>query len=99
MGTARLAIYLVGLVAVVVAAWILLTMTPVNEFVSPGLALALILLIVGIGIMASAKSINDARVSRRVVHDTDAGAYPRTGTVYEDGTVRSERVVEERRWD
>lgn len=92
MGTARLAIYIVGLVAVVAAAWILLTQTELAAFVSSGVAIAIILLIVGIGVMASANSIRDGHRTRRVVHETAPG-----GAL--DRDVEHETVVEERRWE
>jgi thiol:disulfide interchange protein len=95
MGTARLAIYLVGLVIVVAAVWVFLTQTAVGRSVPAGLALAIILLLVGIGVMASARSINDRRVTSRVVHD----APPAYGRVDRDISVEGETVVEERRYD
>ena len=76
MGYTRLLVYLVGLILVVTAAWIFLTQTPLGSAIPSGVALAIILLLVGVGVMASAKSINDARYSRRVVHDGDAPAPP-----------------------
>lgn len=77
MGATRIAVYLVGLALVVFAAWIFLTQTDVGRSVPAGLGLALILLLVGIGVMASAKSINDSRYTRRVVHDNVAAGGPR----------------------
>ena len=99
MGYSRLAIYLVGLVVVVLATWIFLTQTPVGQAIPFGVALALILLLVGIGIMASASSINDARYSRRVVRDNMGGGPGLTERrVYNTGpnTYVGDRVVEER---
>lgn len=109
MGAARLAVYLIGLLAVVAAAWILLTQTPLGESIPSGIAIAIILLIVGIGVMASAKSVNDSRTTRRVVHE---GAYgpavapppAAPGRVYDTRydtayTGPTETVVEERRYD
>lgn len=113
MGYSRLAIHLVGLVVVVLAAWIFLTQTPVGKALPYSVALALILLLVGIGVMASASSINDARYSRRVVRDnlggpavTERRVY-NTGPAYGTTTERivdqppatGETVVEERRLD
>lgn len=115
MGYTRLLVYLVGLVVVVLAAWLFLTQTPVADVLPAGVALAIVLLLVGIGIMASARSINDARYSRRV-HRDDLGraggaAYTR---VYDTGAPRDvvvdrarvvdepvsgDTIVEERRWD
>ena len=69
MGYTRLLVYLVGLILVVMAAWIFLTRTPLGASIPSSVALAIILLLVGIGVMASAKSINDARYSRRIVQD------------------------------
>lgn len=112
MGYARLAVYLTGLLVVVLAAWVFLTQTPVGDSIPAGVALAIILLLVGVGVMASAKSINDTRYSRRIVHDTDAppatyttrrtydaapGAVDRTRVVNEPAT--GETYVEERRFD
>ncbi|HEX2021945.1 MAG TPA: hypothetical protein VHH36_04485 [Candidatus Thermoplasmatota archaeon] len=108
MGSARLAVYLIGLLLVVGAVWVFLTQTDPGRRVPTGVALALILLLVGVGVMASAKSINDSRTTRRVVHDG-----PTTGRVYETappprayapGYVEEtyapgETVVEERRYD
>lgn len=114
MGSIRIAVYLIGLVLVVTAAWIFLTQTDVGRTVPTGVALALILLLVGIGVMASAKSINDSRYTRRVVHDsvnaprtydTRYGAYPPAGPAMGpavgpyDRVVEGETVVEERRYD
>lgn len=113
MGATRIAIYLVGLTLVVVAAWVFLTQTDVGRAVPAGLALALILLLVGIGVMASARGINDSRSVHRVVHessgvagprvyDTRYGAYgaapPPPAAPY-DRVVEGETVVEERRYD
>jgi len=109
MGTARLAIYLVGLLAVVAAAWVFLTQTALGKQVPAGLALAIILLLVGIGVMASARSINDQRRVSRVVHE--GGPYytgPPSAPYVERDVVRrdayvppadQETVVEERRYD
>jgi len=105
MGYAKLALYLVGLIVVVAAAWIFLTETPVREDVPPGVALAIILLLVGIGIMAGARSMDDTFISRRrVVHDADYGdaTYaPRAGTttvVNPPTETTRETIVEERRY-
>ena len=108
MGTSRLAVYLVGLVVVVAAVWVFLTQTPVGQAIPSGVALALILLLVGIGIMASARSLNDRRSVHRVVHDgptvgaPPARVYDTRYTRYEDAAVppaHGETVVEERRFD
>lgn len=105
MGAARIAIYLVGLALIVVAAWVFLTQTDVGRAVPAGLALAIILLIVGIGVMASARSINDSRTMHRIVHEgaTGPAVYPGTyaGPVgpYDRRVVEGETVVEERRFD
>ena len=112
MGATRIAVYLVGLLLVVVAAWVFLTQTDVGRTVPAGVGLALILLLVGIGVMASAKSINDSRISRRVVHDTTGPrvydtryAGPAAGPVVGpavapyDRVVEGETYVEERRYD
>lgn len=93
MGTTRLAIYLVGLAVVVVAAWILLTQTPLGGIIPGGVAVALILLLVGIGVMASAKSINDSRVSRRVVHNNVGGPVAGTRTYDTRGPGYVERTT------
>lgn len=104
MGIARLAIYLIGLVVVVAAAWIFLTQTEWGQQVPGGLALALILLIVGIGVMASASQFNDRRETRRIVHDAGP-AHVHGGRrevvhddVYEPRT-SSETFIDERRYD
>ena len=85
MGYTNLAVYLVGLLVVVVAAWVFLTQTPVAGVIPGGIALALILLLVGIGIMASARSIRESRHMRRVSYD---------GPAYGPGPAARERVVE-----
>jgi hypothetical protein len=54
----------------------LLTQTPVGRNVPSSVALVVILLLVGIGIMASARSINDSRTTRRVVRDSGFGGGP-----------------------
>lgn len=105
MGYAKLALYLIGLMVVVAAAWVFLTETPVREEVHPGIALAIILLLVGLGIMVGARSMDDTFVARRrVVRDSDYGdgSYaPRSGATVvnppESSTSR-ETVVEERRY-
>ena len=107
MGTARLAVYLVGLVVVTVAVWVFLTQTPIGRAIPSGVALALILLLVGIGIMASARTLNDRRSLHRVVHDgptvaPSARVYDTRYTRYEDSVVPptvGETVVEERRYE
>ena len=115
MGATRIAVYLVGLLLVVGAAWVFLTQTDVGRMVPAGVGLALILLLVGIGIMASAKSINDSRSTHRVVHESVGGMGPAAvgpppvyDTRYAAGpavgpydrrVVEGETVVEERRFD
>lgn len=110
MGTARLAIYLIGLIVVVGAVWVFLTQTPVGRTIPSGIALAIILLLVGIGIMASAKSINDRRVSSRVTHEGGGTFVPPAPPASSVSSTRvydtryapptqSETVVEERRYD
>lgn len=70
MAFTRMAIYLVGLFIVVAAAWIFLTQTPVGASIPAGVALAIILLLVGIGVMAAARAMDDDRFyRRRVTHD------------------------------
>jgi uncharacterized YccA/Bax inhibitor family protein len=106
MGATRLALYLVGLVIVVAAAWVFLTQTPYGRAVPGSLALVLILLLVGIGVMAAANSVNDTRVTRRVVREGApgyVGARRVYGTRYADDDleppVTGETVVDERRFD
>ena len=69
MGTTRLTIYLVGLVVIVAAAWVFLTQTTLGRAIPAGIALTLILLLVGVGVMASARNINESRRTRRVTQD------------------------------
>lgn len=110
MGTARLAIYLVGLVVIVAGIWVLLIRTPLGRTVPAGVALALILLVVGIGVMASARSINESRTTRRVSHDhAGAPGYgepryavpppPASNAVTPPAVGESETIVEEHRYD
>jgi len=109
MGTARLAIYLVGLVVVVAAAWVFLTQTAVGRTVPAGVALAIILLLVGVGVMASARSINESRSTRRVVHDyagsptyvdrTYVPPAPAYETVVPPAVGSDETIVDERRYE
>jgi hypothetical protein len=109
MGTARLAVYLIGLLVVVAAVWVFLTQTPWGRTVPASVALALILLLVGIGVMASARSINDTRSTRRVVHDyasapayVDTPRYVPPAPAYETVVPpvgETETVVDERRYD
>lgn len=115
MGATRLAVYLVGLLVVVVAAWIFLTQTPVGTQIPSSLALVLILLLVGIGVMAAANSINDTRTTRRVVREGTGYVAPpvapprpayerrvydtRYAPDYVEPPVEGETVVEERRFD
>lgn len=109
MGLSRMAVYLVGLVVVVAAVWVLLTQTQLGDVVPSGVALAIILLLVGIGVMASARSLNDTRHVSRVVHDGPGVVAPPPARVVEDRTYSAydtgvapatrETVVEERRYD
>ena len=107
MGATRLAIYAVGLAVVVIAAWVFLTQTPVGQAIPSSVALVLILLLVGIGIMAAANSINESRVTRRVVREGAPGyvappAYERRvydTRDYVEPPASGETVVEERRFD
>lgn len=112
MGTTRLALYLIGLLVIVTAVWVGLTQTPLGRQVPGSVALVLILLIVGIGVMASARNINESRRTRRVVHDGPARPYdtryaaapppPAAGYVareYVAPPVEGETIVDERRYD
>lgn len=89
MAYTRFILYMVGLLIVVAAAWIFLTQTPVGDTIPAGVALALILLLVGVGVMAGARAMDDTFYARRrrVVHDADplAPAAPaaRTTTYHE----------------
>lgn len=94
MGFARLALYITGLLIVVGAAWIFLTQTEVGQQLPGGLALALILLIVGIGVMASARSIDDRRATRTVTYEGSPDAYAPMDRTVAPGRAR---IVEERR--
>ncbi|GEM_PF-6987637 len=108
MGATRLALYLLGLLIVVVAAWVFLTQTPFGRTIPASLALVLILLLVGIGVMAAANGINDTRVTRRVMRQGTA-PYPPPPATYErrvydtryepEPPVEGETVVDERRFD
>ncbi|HUR70137.1 MAG TPA: hypothetical protein VM370_12910 [Candidatus Thermoplasmatota archaeon] len=72
MGFARLTLYIIGLIVVVMAAWIFLTQTPIAKTIPAGVALAIILLLVGIGVMAGARAMDDTYTTRRrVTHDAD----------------------------
>lgn len=109
MSYSRLAIYLVGLVVVAIAAWMFLTQTEIGRAVPIGVTWALILLLVGVGVMASASSIRDSRTTRRVTHDGPAYAEPRAydtryGTAPYAGVpppppASGETIVDERRYD
>lgn len=89
MGYTKLMVYMVGLLIVVAAAWIFLTQTPLGDNVPAGVALALILLLVGVGVMAAARAMDDTFYSRRrrVTHDADyvppAAPAARTTTYHE----------------
>lgn len=104
MGYTKLAIYLVGLVIVVTAAWVFLTQTGVAASIPGGVAIALILLLVGVGVMAGARSVDDRVERRRVTYDGPTApppVAPRTErvTTYEEPVVRSGTVTEERRFE
>ena len=73
MAYTRFLLYMVGLLIVVAAAWIFLTQTPVGDAIPAGVALALIHLLVGIGVMAGARAMDDTFYARRrrVTHDAD----------------------------
>lgn len=90
-----LAVYFVGLIVVLAAFWVLFTQTGLEEFIPMTVAIALVLLIVGIAVMASSDRFSP---SRRAAVGT---------VVREDRVVRDriapetqsyERVEEERRW-
>lgn len=106
MGYARLALYMLGLIIVVAAAWIFLTQTPIADDIPVGVSLALVLLLVGVGVMAGARAMDDTFYSRRrVVREGDYAAPPataaRTTATYRDDVVppaSGETIVEERRY-
>lgn len=97
MGYTRLAVYIVGLLIVVMAAWVFLTQTPLGDTIPASIALAIILLLVGVGVMVAARNINDSTYRRRVVRDVDGVAPPPATRYYEApaGTVERTRVVNE----
>lgn len=96
MSYARIAIYLVGLALLVAAVWVFLTQTEIGQSVPAGFALAIILLIVGVGVMASARGIRESREYTRVVHDAAPPVAPGRTVEYDrDGTY----VEERRRYD
>lgn len=113
MSYSRLAIYLVGLVVVALALWVFLTQTAIGRSIPSGVAWALILLLVGVGIMASASSIRDSRSLHRVVHDGGPNYAvppppPGPASTYERRTTydpayspprTGETVIEDRRYD
>lgn len=90
----RFAIYVIGLVFIIGAVWVFLTQTEFGQALPGGVALAIILLLVGIGVMASTRTLN-GHTERRVVHEDG-------GTVgadrYGDRDHRVERY-EERRYE
>lgn len=102
MAYTRFILYMVGLLIVVAAAWIFLTQTPLGDNIPAGVALALILLLVGLGVMAGARAMDDTFYSRRrrVVHDADTTA--RTTTYREPvappATGATDEIIEERRY-
>ena len=112
MGFTRLAIYIIGLLLVVAAAWVFLTQTPFSDDIPAGVALAIILFLVGLGVMVSANALDDTFYRRRVVRDDYGSAVTparsttyhepaRTTTYTEPGSVTprtGETVVEERRY-
>lgn len=93
MDNSRMAVYLVGLVVIVGAVWVFLTQTEIGQTVPQGIALALILLLVGIGVMASVSNIRGSRTTRRVVHDADGAPRDR----YIDHPVHEEHIIDEER--
>lgn len=98
MGLARLAVYLTGLILVVGAAWVFMTRTEVGASLPAGIALAIILLLVGIGVMASARNLNDRTETRRVVRE--GGPAPGAPLPGDREVVRERDVVyDERRYE
>lgn len=68
---ARLAIYVVGLLFVLAAAWVFLTQTSARASAPGGIPLAILLLVVGIGIMASTQAMARRRARRdAIVHES-----------------------------
>lgn len=106
MGYTRLAIYLGGVAILVLAAWVLLTQTGIADVIPVGVVIAVMLLIVGIGVIAASRSVDDRRFTRRVVHDGSPMEPGRrvVHRTYEDDVDTTyaeprETIVEERRYD
>lgn len=59
MALLRLALYVIGLALVVTAAWLFTAGVPRADELSAKIALALMLLLVGIGIMASVRAFEE----------------------------------------
>jgi hypothetical protein len=57
----RLIVWIVGLALVIAAAWVLWTMTAVSELVPWGVFVAVVLVILGVGIMGAANQIRGER--------------------------------------
>lgn len=81
----RFAVYLVGLVLVIAALWMLAVQTGISAIVPLSLIAVAILLVLGLGVMKGASAINEPIHAREVIEDR------------RPPTTRTTEVVEHRR--
>jgi len=88
-----MAFYLVGLSLVLLAIWVLFTQTGLEEFVPVGVIIGVLLLVVGLGVMATSDRFDVFRDRTVVVDRAVAPPYvpPATRTVDREVVTESDR--------
>lgn len=63
----KFAVYMIGLLLVVAAGYVLLTQTGVSAYVPAGIILVALLLLLGLGIMGGSQRIDNSTPTREIV--------------------------------
>lgn len=89
--TLSLTIWFVGLVVVLAGIWVLFTETPLADFVPLGITLAVLLVLLGVGVMAASRRF---RASGSLRHETYVHE-PHLEPPAEPGVLRRETYVQD----
>lgn len=85
----RIVVWLLGILIIMAALYVLWSSTGLRDVIPEGVVFAVVLLVLGLGVLGAASQIRGSHARTEVVHGASAGYSPAT----------ERRVVDERRYD